>query len=201
MKILRTLALTAPEERMAILMSVQDEVLAHCRSVLRECSDDWIVNERTLITRAFDAFESGQHEAAMALAVIVGERLALWASEPRVLAFGSSEERDVWERKVKKGSKYAKAQRELALVSSTETLSRLDVMRHALIAPIPHFFFPFYGEEGETIPETVSRHAAVHQPDVQHFSVENAILALMLCVSILRDEQSWCIEVRTEDAL
>jgi hypothetical protein len=41
-----------------------------------------------------------------------------------------------------------------------------------------------------------SRHVVAHQATVQHFSVENALLAVMLVASLLRDKQAWSEEVR-----
>ncbi len=135
----------------------------------------------------------------MALAVTVGEPLALWASEPRVHFFESKTAMEAWEKR-KVSHKYNLAQQELAAVATEPKIGPYQVLRQALIAPIPKFFTPFRGEPGEPLPRTVSRHATVHKPMVGHFSVENALLSLMLVTSILRDEQEWCIEVRLTDA-
>ena len=196
--ILQRLVAAQPSDRMFVLMSSQRDTLFQCRELLAECSDEWIQNERTLITQALGAFDGGHHEAAMALAVAVGEPLALWASEPRVKVFMSKEEQSDWER-LKRKERYSLARRELATVGSLDQIHPLDVARKALIAPIPRFFVPFYRGD-ESLPVTVSRHATVHQPTVAHFSRENALLALMLCVSILRDQQEWSREVRMDDA-
>ncbi len=131
----------------------------------------------------------------MALSVAVGEPLAIWASEPRVHMFDSREEAEGWTKKFQK-IKYQAARLELAAVGSGSKLSRLEVLRHALIAPIPKFFTPFHAQPGEAIPATVSRHATVHQPTVAHLNASNALLALMLGTSILREQQAWCQEVR-----
>ena len=80
-----------------------------------------------------------------------------------------------------------------------QKLKRLEVLRHALIAPIPKFFTPYYANQGQPVPETVSRHATVHQPTVAHLSRDNALLVIMLSTSILREQQSWCEEVRADE--
>lgn len=196
--VLKALVAAPNERRLPTLMSREGEVVAQCRERVTESSDAWIIDEATLVGRALDAFEGGYHEAAMALAVAVGEPLAIWASEPRVHVFTSKEEMEAWDDKRRK-QKYQLAKLELATISSSAPIERHDVLRSALIGPIPKFFEPFYGREGESIPETVSRHATVHQPTVSHFNRANALLAIMLATSILRDQQAWCVEVRITD--
>jgi hypothetical protein len=135
----------------------------------------------------------------MALAVAVGESLALWASKDRLRPFGSEAERQAWE-KEHKVTKYNLAAIELAAIDTGRDLKSMEVLRSALIAPIPKFFAPFHGRPGEIIPDTVSRHMTVHQPTVAHLSRDNALLAIMLCVSILREQQAWCEEIQDEEA-
>jgi hypothetical protein len=96
--------------------------------------------------------------------------------------------------------KYRLAQLEFAAVAPGAALHGYEVLRHALIGPIPKFFTPFHGTQGEPIPDTVSRHATVHKPTVKHFSRVNALTAIMLSTSILREQQAWCEEVRASDA-
>jgi len=100
----------------------------------------------------------------------------------------------------RRNEKYGLAKLELAAIGSGRKLKRLEGLRHALIGPIPKFFTPFHARPGEAIPNTVSRHATVHKPTVAHLSRENALLALMLCISILREQQDWAEEVRHEEA-
>jgi hypothetical protein len=75
----------------------------------------------------------------------------------------------------------------------------LRVRRDALIAPILGFFTPYYPETGDPLPESISRHAAVHQPAPEHYTRTNALIGLMLCVSILREQEDWCLEVRLDE--
>ena len=197
--ILKGLVSAAPADRLAIIRSHAGEIIAQCDQLLSECRDNWLGDERVLVGRAIEAFKAGHHEAAMALAVSVGEALALWASVPHVLMFDSAEEQDAWA-KMRGSNKYKLAETELAAVGTQRELKRVEILRHALIAPIPKFFTPFYARPGETIPATVSRHATVHKPTVKHLSFDNALLAIMLCVSILREQQAWCERVRDEEA-
>lgn len=64
------------------------------------------------------------------------------------------------------------------------------------VVPIPKFFATFYPEQGDQAPETVSRHATVHQPTVAHLTRDNSLLAIMLCTPLLREQQDWIEEVR-----
>ncbi len=196
--VLKALVAAAPGDRMGVLMASEAEVVAQCRLLLDECSDQWVSELRTLIGRSLDAYQAGFHEAAMALAVAVGEPLAQWASVPRVQRFESDQAEQEWEAN-RKRDKYILAERELA-AASPGALKPTRVHRNALIAPIPKFYTPFYGEQDEKIPDTVSRHATVHQPTVEHLSQENALLAMMLCVSLLRQQQDWAEEIRDYDA-
>jgi hypothetical protein len=198
--ILQKLVRSPRDQRLGVLMSHQDSIFDQCRSLVTECVDPWIEDEQVLVDHVLDAYADRHYEAAMALAVAVGEPLALWASQPRVLAFDSEAEVAAWEKtKADRRNKYKLAELELAAVAPQTKLRRLDVLRSALIGPIPKFLTPFHGKPDEPIPETVSRHATVHKPTVKHFSVENSLLALMLVTSILRAQQEWCEEVRMSD--
>lgn len=196
--VLKALVAAAPVDRMGVLMASEAEVVAQCRLLLEECSDSWVSEMRTLIGRSLDAYQAGFHEAAMALAVAIGEPLALWASVPRVQTFENSQAEQDWEAKRKK-SKYMLAKLELA-AAGPDAPKPVRAKRKALIAPIPKFFTPFYAEQDEKIPDTVSRHATVHQPTIEHLSKENALLAVMLCVSLLREQQDWAEEIRDGDS-
>jgi hypothetical protein len=196
--VLRALVAATPTDRMRVLLANEAEVLKQCGSILNECNDPGITDERHLIRRALAAYAGGFHEGAMALAVAVGEPLALWASVPRVQIFESEQEKMDFAKK-RETQKYKLAKLELAAVGPVQKLTRLEVLRHALIGPIPKFFTPFHARPGEAIPATVSRHATVHKPTVKHLSQENALLAVMLCVSILREQQDWAEEVRDEE--
>jgi hypothetical protein len=186
--VLVALVQAAPADRTEVLRAHSVQVIAQCEELLRGCDDEWIRDEQVLLICAVRALQAGHFQAAMALAVAVGEPLALWASEPRVKSFETKEAEQAWKETFRK-DKYGEARRQLSAVGSSQMLARLDVLRHALIAPIPRFFTPFYARPGEEMPDTVSRHATVHQPTVEHLSVENALLAIMLGTSILCSEQ------------
>ncbi|WP_419554646.1 hypothetical protein [Candidatus Poriferisodalis sp.] len=78
---------------------------------------------------------------------------------------------------------------------SSDVRSQLGTPRRALLSLIPSFFHGFYPNRDDPIPETTSRHATVNLPTVAHLTRENALLAIMLCTSLLREQQDWIEEV------
>lgn len=184
-----------PSDRIGVLVSRQDEVLAHCEKLLTQCRDPELQESRTLAGRALEALRAGHHEAAMALAVAVAESLAFWVSEIRTAPFDSCDEPDVHDaqpgQRHKLRNRYRRAAELLDQMDSDERESWFDVMRRALLAPIPKFFTKFHPDDGDPVPETVSRHATVHQPTVEHLSPANTLLSVMLCTSYLREQQQW----------
>lgn len=196
--VLRLLVAAAPDQRLTVLQRHEGPVLDECRRRLGECREHELSPERQLIEQAISALTDGHHAAATALAVVVAEPLALWASDPRVHSFDTEDQRREWEAQ-SLSKKYRRASAELSarLDPDAET-QRQDVLRLAVLGPIPKFFTPFHGKPGEVEPATVSRHATVHRPSVTHLSRVNALLGVMLCVSILREMQDWCDEVASQ---
>lgn len=182
-----------PERRMAVLMANEEIVLTACESLIEYSDDSELCDTQTLARRALHAFRDGHHEAAMALAVSVAEGLAFWVSEIRTLIHYSEQEWNTHEKRLNSGRnlryRYSLAQDLLDQMDAKERESRFDVMRRALLAPIPGFFTRFYAGDEDPLPETLSRHATVHQPTVAHLSRSNALLSVMLCASYLREQQ------------
>jgi hypothetical protein len=82
--------------RMTVLRAHEQEIIDQCRALVGECRDPEVADKRELVRAAMAAYEDGHREAAMALAVSVGEPLAIWASIPRVQSFESAAELDAW---------------------------------------------------------------------------------------------------------
>ncbi len=196
--VLKALVASPSGQRHGVLEAHVVQVIADCRARLSECDDPWIEDSAHLLGKAIDAFDSGHHEAAMALAVSVGEPLALWASVPRVQVFDSEEDRVRWEEN-RRQRKYKLASMELAASSTDAQRHRYEICRHALIAPVSTFFTEF--RPGNPEPDLLSRHVVAHAPTKAHFSRRNAMIAVMLAVSILREQEEWCQEVRATDAM
>jgi hypothetical protein len=184
--------------RRQVLLERQEEIVADCRETLGACKDPWLGDHVILAETAVVAFLAGHFQAAMALAVSIGDPLAKWASTERVRAFDSETDKTKWEKHRKKISEYAWAEYELASVGVD--VRRYRFKHQVLIAPIPRFFTPWFPDRGTQPPELLSRHVVAHRPTPAHFSVENALVSLMLVASILREQQAWSEEVRSMDA-
>ncbi len=194
MEVLKKIVNAPVVDRMEVLVANCDLVSATCREVLDECWDEVLADSVYLLGRALDAFGDGHVEAAMSLAVSVAEPLAQWASVPRVQMWEDEDEQKSYE-KLAKQEKYNIARYEIETLGGIPRLGRSRVQRLALIAPIPKFYTPFWPGD-EEVPESLSRHVVAHQPSRAHFSQGNALAALMLGVSFIREQQEWCDEVR-----
>ena len=182
------------DERLVLLVEHAGEVLEDCRDAIAECNDPELADLVSLADAAVACFDP-HHQAAMALAVSVSERPALWASSPRVHAFDSPQERLAWTAKLPR-SGYQRAKAELD--SSTNNAAS-DLMWRVLAAPIPHFFTPWHPGSGEPVPTALSRHVVAHQAGAAHFSRGNALIAVMLMASLLRAQQAWAEEIGPPD--
>lgn len=192
-EILKLLVAAQPTKRIALLLAHLEDIVAQSRSLLDECHLASLNGSRQLLRRAMDAFEGGYHEAAMALIVVVVEGLALWASKLRIgiLASVDGGTIDAIIRRSDRMSRrfgYELAAQEL---DSPILNDEFDVRRRALLEPISKFFGPFFADRGDPMPDKLSRHAVVHRPTAEHFSKENALLAIMLATSLLREQQAW----------
>jgi hypothetical protein len=194
-KVLQALAAAPKGERRETLLVHEESVLQDCTRTLAECTDPWIANDVTLCKKAHEAYRALHHEAAMALCVSIGESLAEWASTPRFRSFASEEEREAWIKERKKAGKYGLAKYELGRTGLD--IRRMEFNQKVLMAPIARFFTPWFPGSGAPAPEHLSRHVVAHRPTLAHFSRTNALVALMLDVSILREQQAWSDEVKS----
>jgi hypothetical protein len=204
--ILKELVAAQPGKRIDLLMSRAEEIVSQCRLLLDEChvtSFTSFNDRKLLLLRALDTFEAAYHEAAMALAVVVAEGPAVWASRLYVGVLASvgvssstpGEYMQKIEKRIRdmtKNQRYRLAETEL---NSPILWHGFDVPRRALLAPVPRFFHSFQVDKGDPVPDALSRHAVVHEPTVEHFSRENALLAIMLGTSLLRAYEAHCDDI------
>ncbi|MEV1317884.1 hypothetical protein AB0J14_17595 [Micromonospora arborensis] len=171
-------------------------VVDDCADALSHCIDEQLQDRVPLAEAAIAAYRAGHAEAAMALAVSLGEPLAAWASTPRVRSFDSRAEQQAWLQRRSRVSKYRWAELEL----ETDPDPRFRFKEQLVMAPIPRFFTPWFPGRGDAPPEALSRHVVAHQPNTQHFTTENSLVAIMLMTSLLRQQQAWCEEVGPGDS-
>ena len=156
--------------RLAILTTRSREVVADCLHALDMCNDAEIADHVALAKRAVNAFAAGHVEPAMALAVAIGEPLALWASKPRSKAFASEAEHDQWQaRQANRHMKYKLAGMEQDEVGE-DFADPWHFQYQVLLAPVPRFFTSWFPSSGAPAPSHLSRHVVAHQPTTAHFT-------------------------------
>lgn len=151
------------EARIRILLARETQVVADCRQVLNDITEPALLPRVPLAQAALDALAAGHREAAQSLATVVTES-AITAAMPQ--------------------TSYRKIQQKV--LSDVET-GLWDQPRLALaLLAIHPFYTRWYPSSGEPAPQVLSRHVAVHNADVAHYTPGNALIAIMLVTSILR---------------
>lgn len=159
--------LEAPDRaaRLLILTESREAVVNDCLATVVEVHHGSLESVQKLAHRSVEALQAGHDEAAQALAVAVTETVISRAVH----------------------NKYDKVRS--AVVFDLESVSLLDLRVRAALAPIYRFYTPWNPASGRPAPEALSRHVSVHQADSSHYTDENAVLAVMLVVSVLRAMQ------------
>jgi hypothetical protein len=185
------------ESREAVLLEERAVILDACAAAIGECDEPEISDSRFFVGKAIASLRDGHDEAAMALAVSVGDGLAHWAvevSSPRW--FESRDEAKQWDAYWKKTEKYGKSSRikRVTMEAEKRGFGWWNFRQQVLIAPIPHFFKGF--EPGVPKPRHVSRHVVAHEPTRDHMTPVNAIKSVMLVTGIIRSQQDWITDTR-----
>lgn len=186
-EVLAELAAADPDDRMSVLRANEAAVLELCATLIESFSAPEFEDAQTLTRCALDTYNDGHHPAAMALAVSVAEPLVLRATTQELHIFDSPEDQAAYLEQV--DSHYKNAAHLLKYIATHEDRQSWIMYCCALLSPVPKFFTRYKREKGDPIPETASRHATAHNPTVKHLSEENALISLMLCTSLLRDQQ------------
>lgn len=182
-------------ERKDILVNKKDEIIRDCRLVLAECTEPILFESVTLAEKALNAFSEGHHETAMAQAVSLAEPLAKRTSDLRNRIDPTLDDLVKIRKNKSKGYDLAKDE----YIKLINNMSEYIVDRLALIAPICEFYTDYFVERGDPIPENLSRHVVAHNPVLEHFSLSNSIISIMLICSLLREHQFWADDSRGDD--
>jgi hypothetical protein len=158
-------------ERIEILDSHRADIVSDCTDCLEACSAIELADAATMAKRALDAFGDGHYQAGQALAVVVAERIIT-----DHLADGPGP-----------GS-YDRAKREAEFRGD---IMLAELRRTVAVAPIVRFYARWFPWDDDPPPPELSRHVSVHHADSQQYSPSNALLALMLLVSLLREFTEW----------
>jgi len=157
------LAAANREDRVAILVSRQDEVLEDCDEALTD-GLHWCVKDQVpLVREAIATYRAGHVAAAQALTVVacdtlIGANLAYTHASARKVA--------------------AKGDLKLAMLA--------DLLRMELaLAPVVKLLTDWSLASGNPEPTELSRHVTVHHATTAHLRADNALIAIMLATGLI----------------
>jgi len=151
--------------RLQVLRTRQTEVLTGCRDVLSEVAEADMVVRVPQALEAISALESGLAAAAQTLAVAVTEA--------------------VLTAHVANGRTYKKLADDVDV--DVEELSIAELRGAVALLPVIRFYTTWWSSSGTPPPAELSRHVTVHLAPASHLTADNALVAVMLLTSILRD--------------
>ncbi|MFK0160751.1 hypothetical protein ACIQVK_53050 [Streptomyces sp. NPDC090493] len=173
--LLRTLAAAGDhDDKVAVLVAAESKIRVLCSDRLDECTNEWVSGEVEAGRKALAAWSDGHHEAAACLALAGLEQILYritWA-KPRSHA-------------------------ELRRIGAEKPNGYLPARQHAL-APLATLYAKYYPENGDPMPDNLSRHAVLHHLPLDHLSPGNCIIAVMLFVSIIRQYHEHAEEIRQD---
>ncbi|MEH0819271.1 MULTISPECIES: hypothetical protein [unclassified Micromonospora] len=174
-KVLRALVLAAPAERGRVLCDHEDQVLDDCDTVLAEVVGGPNEVQAGLLRQAVAAARQCYHAPAQALAAsvidtVIRESVSPWQ--------GYNE----WLRRHPDDDDFTIGQ-----------------MRYVTtMAPVRPALERFYPEKGDPVPEAFNRHASTHAVGDVQYTRTNALVGVLLAVSIVRELHAEYAE-KTED--
>ena len=151
-------------ERFSVLTNAADRIAERCYEVLAQTSSEERSGYRALAEHTLRALEGGHFSAAQALAVNVLDSLLRSAGLPLNNAKQAA----------------AKYSFDPAEVRLNELIYRLSV------APLGRFAVQWSEKSPNPRPTTLNRHVSVHWAGPDHYTPTNALLAVMMLVSLLR---------------
>jgi hypothetical protein len=151
------------EARVAVLLDRREEVLTDCRTVLDEITHPAVVDRVALARQCADAIDAGFSAAAQALAVACTESLLT--------------------EHVGNGRSYAQLAEDAEVGFADITPG--DLRAVFTLMRVARFYTPWWPSSGPS-PVSLSRHATVHHARADHLTPENALIAVMLLVSLIR---------------
>lgn len=158
--------------RVAILVARTAEILEDCAAAVDRQLDALVVEQQPLLLKVIAALADGHHEAAQALGVSVCNTQI--------------------EAHIDNSSNKAKNQ---CKVTNLEAAFQKDRLRYVLgVAPVVNLLTDWSPKSGKPRPVPLSRHVVAHQAHPDHFTPENAILAVMVATSLmlaLNERYSW----------
>ncbi|MFI2764758.1 hypothetical protein ACH5A3_38945 [Streptomyces echinatus] len=171
--------------RVEILDDRRTEILASCSKVLDTVTDERFAAQRTLLEECVRMLEGGMFSGAQALAANV------WDTLVRALAFANP----AWLTDKGWWPGYSKISQRVPSVDIDEaTIGQFR--KAAVFLPFATTLEEFRGQD--PVPDGFNRHATAHAAGAVQYTAANAVIALMLAVSVLReiDDQGYPVQLR-----
>ncbi|MFG2761532.1 hypothetical protein [Streptomyces wuyuanensis] len=174
----------APDDaaRATVLEANRDAIVESCRLVLAEVSRPELQYQVHLLEECVDLMASGRHMGAQALAASVWDTVyrAVWRAEPELNGG--------------KGWSYAGVAGRLPQIDHKDTVIefRLACVFGPFVKACESFWKP-------PVPTAFNRHATVHTAGPTQYTVANALTALMLAVSIVRELETGELSAKFHD--
>ncbi|MEV6168226.1 hypothetical protein AB0L99_08370 [Streptomyces sp. NPDC051954] len=164
---------TVHAAKLKILAESQQEILDLCVEKHAECTDEWLEEEADVAGKALAAWQDGHLQAAAALALLGSEDLMYQVT------------------RVARAKSYAG----LKEAAQKEPDGWFQHAQYTL-APLEPLYTQYWPKNNDPLPESLSRHAVVHNFPLEHLNEGHSIVAVMLMISILRECQQRAEEVR-----
>ncbi|MFH8365129.1 hypothetical protein ACH4FV_36890 [Streptomyces anulatus] len=177
------LAADGVSSRSKVIDDSRPEILASCREALAEVTDIRLAAQRELLEECVRAIEKGMFSSAQALAANV------WDTLMRGMAFANPE----W---LTKGRwSYRQIKRSVPSVEAEEDAAIGEFRRAAIFLPLAKTLEEFF--HPQPVPPSFNRHATAHAAGTVQYTASNAMTALMLAVSVLReiDDQAYIVRI------
>ncbi|MEU6025179.1 hypothetical protein [Micromonospora sp. NPDC047134] len=177
-KVLRALALAAPAERGQVLCENEDHVLDGCDIALAEVVSGPSQVQASLLSQAVAAARQGYHAPAQALAAsvidtVIRESVSTWRG-------------------------YADW---LRLHPDDDDFAIGQMRYMTAMAPLRPALKRFFPEKGHPVPEAFNRHASTHAVGEVQYTRTNALVAVLLAVSIVRELHAQYAEQVDEESV
>ncbi|MFF2331699.1 MULTISPECIES: hypothetical protein [unclassified Streptomyces] len=170
--------------RSKVIDDCRPEILISCREALSAVTDERLTAQRELLEECARAIENGTFSSAQALAANV------WDNLMRGIAFANPDlltSDGRWS--------YGHIKRSAPSVEAEEDATIGEFRRAAIFLPLPKTLEQFF--HPKPVPRSFNRHATAHATGTAQYTVPNAMTALMLAVSVLReiDDQAYVVRI------
>jgi len=169
------------DDRAAVIADHRSDILTDCITVLKEVSSPDLGEYVDLLDEALTAATSGQIRAAQALAASVFDTFLRDRFQPRKLS-----------------GYYDRLKKEIKHLYDNAPMS---TMRWGVVhVPVLVVLGLFDPTKGDPIPTNFNRHASAHAVGRVQYTPANAVIALALVTSMLREAQEELTDLSSSDA-